>query len=131
MIYHEDDNFIVKWDIAVKCVVLERKPAPYVNRESLEAAGKRILEFIFYRKAYKLILDGREMKVTSNDDKDWLMEEFIPQLAKVGIKYRALVIPKSPLGRIAFENLKQIIPETNERKYFADLESARNWLRFL
>lgn len=131
MIYYEDENYAVKWNETIKVAILERKPTPYVAGDLMRVSALKLLELIEKYNAKKYLHDGREVKVASLADQEWLTQVFFPRFQELKVKYSAIVVPKSTLTQISLDSLRTETEsyQIGERRYFSDVKEALNWLR--
>jgi hypothetical protein len=129
--FYEDDNFKVWWHTDSETAILERKPSPYVKGEAFQVAILKLLDLCDHKKAKKYLFNALHVRVASNEDQDWLEQEFYPRIKEIGVKYSAVVMPRNILGRISIESMSTF--DTDHpylvRKYFENLEEAYTWLK--
>ena len=135
MVYLDTPQVMVMWDAATRCVVVEWRD--FAFGEEYRRALETILEALADHKSNKLLADSRKMKPIPQDDQEWLIKDWVPRSAKVGLKHSAIVIPKTTLGTMTLQRLVQQ-PGAGKRfvssdgaSYFETVEDAKKWLRQL
>jgi hypothetical protein len=127
MIYYDKPFLIVHYDEAVKCIIMEWKGFAFTN-EMREGHNKG-LELLKEKKAFRWISDLRLAKTVAEDDQEWLREDWKPRLLEAGMRYSAIIVPQSALGRIQMKTLMERSKDKiAERRYFDDIREAKAWL---
>jgi hypothetical protein len=134
MVYLQTPNVVVQWDAATRCVVIEWKD--FAFGEEYRTALNTVLQALEENKSGKLLADSRRMKAIPQEDQEWLMKDWVPRSAKVGLKHSAVVLPKSTLGQMTLQRLGQAgggkrLVSSDGASYFETIEEARKWLRSL
>jgi hypothetical protein len=119
----------VEWDEETQCVVLSYKNT-FIEGAEYRKVLTTVLEVLREHGARRVLADTRQMKVISAEDQAWVAKEWIPESMKDGLKYSAVVMPKSTVARMS---VKQIVNDAGylgrERAFFDDIDKAKAWLR--
>lgn len=120
---------LVTWDNDVRCAVITWR-GPYVSGDEYRSILMSVLDLLEEKRAVRLLSDTRHMPVMSPDDQQWVQSVWMPRSVKVGMRYSALVAPKSALTKLT---LRHIIEDgsavSRERAFFATVEGAKAWLK--
>jgi hypothetical protein len=134
MVYFDTPQALVQWDPATRCVLIEWRDFTY--GQEYRTALNAVLRALEENKTGKLLADSRRMKAIPQDDQEWLMKDWVPRAAKIGLKHSAVVLPKSTLGTMTLQRLAQVgggkrLVSSDGASYFETLEDAKKWLKSL
>jgi hypothetical protein len=102
----------------------------YCTDEQIKTYAFKLLEMIKLKKANKYLVDNSEFLVMSKEAQNWLSDEFYPLTVAAGLKFRAVVMPKSAISRLVIKNVQKTINRLGTlTAQFDNLEEAKNWLR--
>lgn len=119
------------WDEELKSINVTWH-GPFVTGSEYRAHLMRILEVLVEKRGSRMLLNMRDMPVMAPEDQEWSEREWMPRSMKTGLKYTAVVMPKSALSRSTLRHLAKAAKEIDrQRAYFQDLEEAKAWLRAL
>ena len=125
----ETPKVLVAWDNDCRCVVISWK-GPFVSGDEYRSILMRVLDLLEEKRASRLLSDSRNMPVMSPDDQKWLQDVWMPRSIKVGLRYSAVVAPKSALTK---STLRHIIDDSGDvprqRAFFPTVEEAKAWLK--
>ena len=125
------DNASVRllWDEGLKCVQIGWDGS-YVSGPEYRATLLELLDLLAMRRGCRMLFDMRNLPVVSPEDQAWIQEEWMPRSLKVGLRYSAVVMPKSALSRLTLRHIaKDASGIERQRAYFETLEEARAWLK--
>ncbi len=95
-------------------------------REMMEKAYDAIVQ----HGATQWLSDMTNSGVSSTEDQQWVMTEFIPKCAKAGVTRVAIVLSKDVFARFYADKFKSSLSEhASFDKYFATREKAHEWLK--
>jgi len=75
----------------------------------------------------KGLSDTREMTASFDSSREWMVQEIIPRLLKNGLRYHAIVIPKSIFSKLSIKDYVQKVAGMEIRQ-FGDILEAEKWL---
>lgn len=136
MVYAETRFLKVTWDESLRSVCVEYKDT-YVDGEEYRGALDKILDLLALKKSNRLLGDGRRMKVISPEDQAWVEATWMPRSAQVGLRYSALLMPKSALAGLSVDRILTKYKLSDNASvevmtaYFDDIDKAKTWLRAL
>jgi hypothetical protein len=101
----------------------------WANSAEYRAAHETVLVALRENDASRNLIDATAARVVSNEDQEWLVENWIPRAVAAGRRWTAVVMPKSALARTISENIDKR-PRHNLTKveYFDTVEEASAWL---
>lgn len=116
------------WDEELKSINVTWH-GPFVTGPEYRSHLMRILDVLVEKQGSRMLLDMRDMPVMSPDDQEWSEREWMPRSVATGLKYTAVVMPKSALARSTLRHLAKGASKIDrQRAYFQGLEEARAWL---
>ena len=95
----------------------------------------KVLDLVEEKRCSRLLADGRRMKIIAPGDQAWVEREWLPRSKRAGIRYSALILPKSVVSTMAVNRIMERFTSTGgkeveiTRAYFEDVPSAKAWLR--
>ena len=135
MVYLDTPHALVEWDPVNQYVHIEWRDFAYGDEYRL--VHETILKVLAEHASGKVLADTRRMKPASQDDQEWLLNDWIPRAGKAGLKHMALVLPKSALGQMTLQRIvegstgsKRLV-STDGSSYFETIEDARKWLKLM
>lgn len=91
---------------------------------------KELLELFKCNHLTKCITDATNARYTTEEDQIYRNDYIIPAGANAGMKYLAIVLPKSIYLMVSIERAVESIKQNNvEYKYFDDLKNALEWIK--
>ncbi|GHN02725.1 hypothetical protein WSM22_42140 [Cytophagales bacterium WSM2-2] len=75
----------------------------------------------------KGLSDTSQMTASFDGSRDWMVQEIIPKLISMGIRYHAIVIPKNIFTKLSLKDYVQRVAGMEIRQ-FGDLKEAKEWL---
>lgn len=127
---YEDESGLVHWDDEAQCVELETKH--YVSRDAFRSILEQILAVIEERNARKFLADMSRVDRIENEDLLWAETDWFPRCLQAGVMFVAMVMPESavPLTMVdeAAERISPYAMNEYVRRFFRDIEDAREWL---
>jgi hypothetical protein len=101
----------------------------FVQGEQFRSVLERGLQLVREHGARKWLSDNRHFNPIPEEDGNWGVNEWSPQMIEAGWKYWAVVMPETAAGRM---NLRRRIKVYGERgvtvQIFADPDHAMEWL---
>jgi hypothetical protein len=118
----------IRWDESLKASWAEAKA--YAEGEELRAGYNAMLELCRQKRNSRYLADARNLAPVSQTDQRWLNEEWFPQIMAAGVRFMAIVMPKSAVARLSARQILSTIDTiTIVTNHFDDIEAARAWLR--
>jgi hypothetical protein len=102
-VYLETPYVLVRWDPDGPWVYVKWKA--WANSSEYRAAQEVILQAFRENHASRNLVDSTDRRVLSDDDQQWLVENWMPRAAAAGRRWTAIVMPTSALGRTIAENV--------------------------
>jgi hypothetical protein len=126
-VYCDEAYVCIRWDNRGKWVSAEWKG--WANSDEFRAAHNLALVAIRENQATKWLVDSRAMRVVIEEDQRWLAETWIPSIVRAGIRWTAIVQPKSEVARLNVQNVNAVARSDKEdARFFTTLEEAERWL---
>jgi hypothetical protein len=117
----------IRWDSRGGWVSAEWKG--WANSAEFRAAHNLALTAIQENHATKWLVDSGKMRVVVEEDQRWLAETWIPSIIRAGIRFTAIVQPKSAVARLNVQNVNAVARSDQEdARFFTTLEDAKRWL---
>jgi hypothetical protein len=102
----------------------------YCAGKKLQEILNAIVELLEMKKTSCIIADAREMKVISEPDRDWIINEWYSRAVNAGFCYEALIVTKDTFNEVS---IKKIVKEYDTNvvttKYFLEFDSAARWIK--
>jgi hypothetical protein len=103
---------------------------PKMSGAHLEAVLNGGTKLMIDNKATKWLSDNRQLSVAfSEEDANWVNNDWLPRTIKAGWKYWAMVVPESVIGQA--DHVKYVESFYNSGVWvtvYTDVESALQWL---
>ena len=102
----------------------------FVSGPEYRAILLRMLDIVMEKRACRVLADTRKMPVMSAEDQQWVQKEFMPRSVRSGLKYTAIIVPKSALTKMALRHIFDDAGDMpRQRAYFDSAEEAKDWLK--
>jgi hypothetical protein len=126
-VYLDTPYVLVRWDGEGPWVFVQWKA--WANSAEYRAAQEAVIIALRENHASRNLIDSTDSRVVSDDDQQWLVEDWMPRAVAAGRRWTAIVLPKSALGRTIAENIDRR-PRSNWVKveHFQTVEEAAAWL---
>ena len=128
MIYYDKPWITIRWDESCLAVWAEWKN--YVEGDDLRAGMDAGLALLRTMRTSRWLADTRFLKPVRQVDQAWANNDWFPRVLAAGLRWMAIVSPKSSVARLS---VKQTLSKVGEDEmvtaYFDDIEDARAWLR--
>lgn len=102
----------------------------FVSGEQFRVILNEIINVLSAKKASTIIADARNMKVISEADRKWIIDDWYPRALAAGFRCQALVVTKDTFNEQA---IKLIVMKYNEddvkTRYFTSPEEAVEWVK--
>ena len=137
-VFFERPYTIVRWDDQFNGIYVQL--LGYIPSEDFREILEKALEFLKLRKAQRWIIDLREHKVTSIEDQNWLVQNWIPRCVAAGLKQVATVVPEDVIAQMGYRRINRIVDQTVaevptaepmsavKSAHFSSMEKARQWM---
>lgn len=134
MVYLDASFLRIEWDKDLKCVTIEHKDV-FREGEEYRKVLSKVLDLVEEKQCSRLLADGRKMKIITPEDQAWVEKDWLPRSKRVGVRYSALILPKSVVSTMAVNRIMERFSSGNGkqveviRAYFEEIPPARAWLR--
>jgi hypothetical protein len=129
--FYEDEYASISFVESVPCVKLTLSGVPH-SSDHFQLVYNKMVEFVNlevdnYCKLH-LLTDSTHSGLVLQDDISFYQANIIPALEKAGIRYHALVLPQSILGKLV---LRETSLSTRKLKveFFNNVSGACKWLK--
>lgn len=128
MHYFDKPWMTIRFDEGLQAVHLEWKR--YAEGEEFRAGFNIGLELLQQKKVSRWLGDCRLLGPMTQADQQWINQDWHPRAAAAGMRWVAIVLPKAAVARLGMTSIKARVNQVDlVMSNFADLESARAWLR--
>jgi len=101
----------------------------FSSGERFRDGANELLSVFEERDVSKLIVDTREVKAHDDEDKQWLQEEWIPNMIEAGMEYSVNVHRSSVIAEMDIQETVDPIEDAPfENLITDDMAEAREWL---
>lgn len=76
----------------------------------------------------KLLSDDTRLSAIHDDDRRWLVHDWLPRAYTAGLRFVASKRPVAHFGRVAVDDIRSETSEAIEFRSFDELGAARGWL---
>ena len=88
------------------------------------------LDLLIQNKSSKLLVDNRNSKVVSQENQEWLANEWYEKAYKNGYRATAVIVSDNILNKMSIKNIEEKKNELGlQSKHFSDIDEAKNWLK--
>lgn len=128
MIVYDSAWLTVHWDEVLKATHFEVKG--YAEGEEFRTGMGQVLALCQRKRPSRYLGDIRNMAPVTQADQRWVNEQYVPAMIAAGVRYQAVVMPRSSIARLSAKYvLAKINDVTLTTNYFDDFDAARAWLR--
>jgi len=111
-------------------VIQTRWKGIFVSGEEFRKILDEMINALSLKKTSTIIADAREMKIISEADRQWIIDDWYPRALAAGFRCQALVVTKNSFNEQA---IKLIVVKYNNEdvktKYFQSPEDAYTWVK--
>ncbi len=101
----------------------------FSNDEQYRVNLTEMINQVQQQKVTNIIFDAKNFKGTSPANQKWVMEHFVPEVVKAGVRKIALIFPKDAFGQFALKNyIKSAAKDMVEPDMFENKEEAVAWV---
>ncbi|WP_139999307.1 hypothetical protein [Paenibacillus paridis] len=127
MISYQSTHGEVSWDKGLKAVVMEWKGFAYgVEFQTIMNRG---IELLSEMRSGRLLMDARKGSAIKAEDQDWIRQTFVSHAFGNGLRYFAMVLPKSTIAKLSLDRtVNQLGELPYELMNFSEMEDAMQWL---
>ena len=126
-----DNEFASLWYYP-ETKIIHHKIKKYIYGKNFRDLLSRGTEELIKNKAQKWISDDRSNNALTAEDREWGNTVWLPNTAKEGWKYWALVQPEKVAGQMSMKKQADYISEVGVQvKIFSDPDEAMKWLETL
>ncbi|WP_373229210.1 hypothetical protein [Cohnella sp.] len=126
MIYYESPQAKVSWNEAVKAVIFEWKS--FAQGEQYRTPINKILDLAVQKQSKKVLYDCRKMSAISQDDQNWVAQDWYARSIEAGINYSAIVLPEKVIAKSSVNRVTSALDSSKTSEEFDNLEEAVQWL---
>jgi hypothetical protein len=117
------------WDEESKSLISQWKGG-FVGRNLKEGLLAGLAEYKKHLPNAQWIGDTSEIGVISAEEQDWIDKEWFPAFLGTGVKFMAVVQPKSALAKLSVNSIVSKVPGTKLTIYnCATLAEAQTWMK--
>lgn len=132
MIYLNAPYALVEWDEDLRAARIEWRG--FADGSEYREAHNKIIEALRAHNGSKMLADARGMRAVAPEDQGWLNNDWMPRTRLAGLKYSALVLPKSAVAQMSLQRIVTASPPRpadaeSDHAYFDNVEDAKKWLR--
>jgi hypothetical protein len=133
-IYYEDEYAVVSFMDSIPCVKLKLTGIPICS-DHFQLVYEKFLEKVnIERKNYfrlHMMTDCSKAGVISTEDVEFYRSTVLPEIVKAGVKYHAVVMPESLIGKLFMKEIVDCSKTIRSLKieFFKSAFSAYTWLR--
>ncbi len=102
----------------------------FVSGDDFRKILDEIINALSMKQASTIIADAREMKIISEADRQWIVDDWYPRALAAGFRCQALVVTRNSFNEQA---IKLIVTKYNDEdvktRYFISLEEAEAWVK--
>ncbi len=125
--YYESPIATIEWLDDIKCVLTIWKG--FSKGEQQRQIAEKALSLAISKKTHKWLADAKELGMLTPEDQTWWEKVMLPKMARNGIRYNIVVMPKSALAGIS---IKTVVTRLGNielvSQYFDDVNEAKSWL---
>ena len=129
---YQDGVSRIYWNGELRCVEFESSEVSgtrTVDSKQIRETLLKVLDVIKEKRARKFLMDATNGTTVPVEDMLWMEKEWLPQGLKTGVKYTAVVVPKSLASHMVVDKLSDTVdPKAMTKRFFKDRETAREWL---
>ncbi len=97
--------------------------------EPLRTCFNKGIEVMREKGAQKWLSDDRKNTASSDEENQWIFDDWLPRAVEAGWKYWALVVPDDIYGKLEmFEVVEEFDQKGIRMLMFVDVEAAITWL---
>jgi hypothetical protein len=130
MIYLNTPYALVEWDEDLRAVRIEWRG--FADGSEYRETHNKILEVLKAHSGSKMLADARWMRAVAPEDQAWVQTDWVPRTRPAGLRYSALVVPKSAVAQLSLQRIvagSPPPPTDGDSAYFDNVEDAKKWLR--
>ena len=114
----------VSWDAPSHAVLI--RICGYVEGEALRLPCNKAIELMISKRSSRIITDSREMRVLTQQDQQWIDDDWRPRARAAGLRRNAILVPKSAVAKLTMAAVLRKFDEV-QFGYFSELDEARKW----
>ena len=129
--FYKDEYATLELDESIPCVKLTLNGIPrfsehyqFVQQKRLQLIQREIRNF----PKLHMLTDSRTAGPVLDEDVHYFKTNVMPEMEKIGIRYLAVVMPKSKFTRLSIKEMEEGTSVMRVRN-FESLREARSWLR--
>ncbi len=115
----------MSWDAPSHAVLI--RIYGYVEGETLRVPCNKGIDLMISKRSSRLITDSREMKALTQQDQQWVDEDWRPRARAAGLRRNAILVPKSAVAKLTVTAIVKKFDEV-QFGYFSEMDEARKWL---
>ena len=117
------------WDKESRALISQWRGG-FIGRNLKEGLQAALDEYIKHLPDAQWIGDTTDIGVIGNEEQAWIDTEWFPKFLATGVKYMAVVQPKSVVAKMSVDAIVSRIPGTQLTVYnCATLDEAREWMK--
>jgi hypothetical protein len=129
--FFKDDYATIELDDSIPCVRVTLDGVPRSSEHYQQVQMKRMelmhLEIKNFPKLH-MLTDSRTAGPVLDEDVEYFKKQVLPQMERAGIRFLAIVMPKSKFTQLTIKDMTSEVKVMSIR-YFESMREARHWLR--
>jgi hypothetical protein len=129
--FFKDDYATIELDDSIPCVRVTLDGVPrssehyqHVQIKRMELMKQEIRNF----PKLHMLTDSRTAGPVLDEDVEFFKKQILPQMERTGIRFLAIVMPKSKFTQLTIKDMTSEVKTMNIR-YFQSMREARHWLK--
>jgi len=125
----ETPYLLLIWDEETRSLISQWRGG-YEGRKLKEGLLSALAEYKKRLPAAQWIGDTTDIGVIGLEDQEWIDKEWFPSFLATGVKFMAVVQPKSAVAKLSVKSIVSKVPGTQLTVFnCASLEEARAWMK--
>lgn len=128
-IVKEYPYLVIRWDEECRLLIIQWRGG-FKGRNLKEGLLTALEEFKKRRPNAQWIGDTTDIGIIGPEEQAWVDQEWHPKFLATGVKYMAIIRPKSAIAKMTMTQIVAQIPGTQLTVYnCATLQEAREWMK--
>ncbi len=120
---------VIYWDAETRSVISQWRGG-HTGRNIKEGLNASLEECRKKLPTSQWISDATDIGVIGLEEQEWINTEWFPAFLSTGIKFTAIVQPKSAVSKLMIEQIISKVPRTQLTIYnCVELNEARKWMK--
>ena len=125
--YKDFDFLNIQWDDSIKSVIMTWKK--FAQGDDFRMGLNEGVNLVSQKGGSNWLADLRDLGAVTKEDQQWSNEDWYPRAIAVGVRFMAIIMPKSFISALTVKNILTKVEDIHvETQYFGSLEDAKLWL---